>query len=119
MLDGHFSEEIPNQSAIALVRMGKGAFEAVAAATSATGSDARRRSVLALSRIAPPSAVPLILELLTGELGGEYTIDALRATGQPGFDMAAAWAASPEPLRRRRRKVPSTPKEGFFPGAVD
>jgi HEAT repeat protein len=83
MLDGHFGSATPNAAAAALAKMGKGAFEAVAAAASSTGEDARRRAVLVLAQLDGPRAAPMIVDLFAKGLDDNPHLGALRSIGEP------------------------------------
>ena len=102
MLDGHFSTESANQAAQALVKIGRDAFEAAAAAAaSVTGGDARRRATVAIGRIDGERAVPVVLELLAARPSYRgYEWGVLRMGGRRGLARVLRALDSGEPAAR-------------------
>ncbi|MGD0898684.1 MAG: HEAT repeat domain-containing protein [Thermoguttaceae bacterium] len=101
MLDGHFSTPSANMAAAALMRIGKEAFDAVAATASSTGAEARCRAVLVLARIDGPRAAPVIFELFETGLGGDPQLGALRLIGEPAREHVFQAARSSDAVKRR------------------
>jgi HEAT repeat protein len=119
MLDGHFAVDGPNYAAQALVKIGKGAFEAAsAAAVSATGEDARRRATIVMGRIDGERAAPVVLELLTARpVMTGYEWGCLRMGGEAARAQVLRALEANDPAVRRSavRALPafSTLRVGF------
>jgi hypothetical protein len=101
MLPGHFSVAEANGAAGALVRIGKGAFAAVAVAAYSPSGETRWRATLALAAIDPVRAPPVILEIFAAGRGRDQELVALRKCGQAGLDCVLEALRSPDAGKRR------------------
>jgi HEAT repeat protein len=105
MLSGHFSVAEANGAAQALVKIGKGAFDAVAVAAHSLSGETRWRAVLVLAAIDSARAPPVILDIFVAGRGRDQERAALRQCGQPGLDHVVEALGSREAAKRRAAAI--------------
>jgi HEAT repeat protein len=102
ILHGHYSLGTPNAAAKALVLLGPGAFDAVAAGATMPSADARRRGFHALTLIDPERAAPFAFALFTSEPPHRYNLAFLRRCGESARKLVLEALASEDAALRRR-----------------
>ena len=102
VLQGHYSLRTANAATKALVKLGPGAFEAAAAATTQNSGHGRRRSFHVVTEVAPERAAPVVFAGFGGGAAHRYYFAYLRKCGETGRRLVLEALDSPDAFTRRR-----------------
>jgi HEAT repeat protein len=102
ILHGHYSLGTPNAATKALVKLGKGAFDATAIGASMRDGDAQRRALHVLTSVDPERAAPIVFDTFGPDTPSLRNIAFLRKCGEQARKLILDASNSDDPALRRR-----------------
>ena len=102
VLQGHYSLRTANAATKALVKLGVGAFESAAAATTLSCGSGRRRAFHVVTEVAPKRAAPVVFAGFSGGPVHRYYFAYLRKCGETGRRLVLEALDSPDAFTRQR-----------------